>query len=115
MAKRKMPVRIATFQLDGDFEGWEFTARTNPPVKLLRTLTAGDIGGIIDALSQMVLGWNFVDEEGEAIPAPNSLIESDGSQKEMVSTDESLGLVPIDLLTLMAEQIASKIGEVPKA
>lgn len=70
---RKMPVKTRQIELDGDFAGWEFTARTNPSIAVLEKLQSGKFGMICEALGETVLAWNFVDEEGEALPSPAEL------------------------------------------
>lgn len=97
--KRKLPVKTAQFDLNGDYEGWNFTARVNPPIGVLRLIVSGEIDKIVSALSQTILDWNFVDERGRALGKPS---------------EETIDLLPVDMLTQMAQMLADGIGNVPK-
>lgn len=75
---RRMPVRTATVELDGDYAGWRATVRTNAPFAnflRLSQLGAGDgqemmaaLGEVYALLPKLVMGWNFVDEDGAPLP-----------------------------------------------
>lgn len=67
-----MPVRTAVLALDGDYEGWSATVRTNPRSIVLDEFGSEDFMRIRKALAQIVLTWNFVDEDGEPLPAPDA-------------------------------------------
>jgi hypothetical protein len=67
---RKMPVRVKDIELTGDWAGWSFTGRTNPKMSTLDDLSSGVFRRIASALSEVVLSWNFVDENGTALPNP---------------------------------------------
>lgn len=69
--KRRMPVKTQKIQLGGEWDGWEFTARTNPSISVFDKLTSGDFHLICEALGECILGWNFVDEEGEPMLPPD--------------------------------------------
>ena len=67
---RKQPVKTATVKLSGDFEGWEFEARLNPPMSALADVSSGNFDRIIAGLSKIIRKWNFVDDDGQALPEP---------------------------------------------
>lgn len=94
-SKRKMPIRSRTITLDGDYAGWWIKVRTNVPAGRWRDAYA-PMKELIDMdeeeirldqhwmakyndaaamlLAACLLDWNFVDEEGEDIPArPDSI------------------------------------------
>jgi hypothetical protein len=96
--KRKLPVKRQETSLDGDYEGWKFTFITNPPMGILRRITSGELDDIMFGVGEMVVDWNFVDEEGEPLGDPSP---------------KTMDLLPIDLLVLMAQEIAEKVGQVP--
>jgi hypothetical protein len=85
---RKLPVRTRDIQLKAPWEGWNFTARMNPPVCVFEDITSGEFARIVDGMALVILGWNFVDDNGEPLPAPTRTTISNN--------------VPIDLLTAAA-------------
>jgi len=80
MEVRKLPVKVETLQLNGDYTGWEFTARTNPPWgEFMGRLTAIEkvdqlnpekvLEGLYDLLELVMQNgkWNYVDDKGKPI------------------------------------------------
>ena len=68
--KRKAAKRPATRTVhvtiaEGDFAGWECTARADFPASVLADLQSGDIGSIVDALGRIITDHNFPDEHDE--------------------------------------------------
>lgn len=98
-AQRRMPVRTATVELAGDFEGWTATMRVNPKMRTLDDLRSGDDVRLRAAVASLVVDWNFVDEEGEPLPAAR-----DGGIDEC--TDELLGEL-IDAYGRKIEELAA--------
>ena len=94
----KMPVRKQNFELDGDYEGWKFTARINMPMGVLERMGTGKISEINLALSDIALEWNFVDEEGEYLGNPCL---------------DTVRLLPSDLAISMANLITNAVQKVP--
>lgn len=76
MTVRKAPINKATVQLTGPWEGWEFTARTNPPIGVLKWFSSGDLELIIKGIARIMLEWNFVDENGEPYPPTPDAMDS---------------------------------------
>lgn len=68
--KRMMPVKSRTIELTEDWDGWQFTARTNPSIGVFEKLQSGDFGLICEALGETILDWNFVDESGDSLVSP---------------------------------------------
>jgi len=98
-AKRKMPIKTAEIKLEGDWEGWNFTARTNPTLGTFADAASGDFDRMAAALSAMVTGWDFVDEEGNPLPQP----------KEEGATS----LLPLDLTSTVISSIMDRIAKLP--
>lgn len=100
---RKMPVRSREINLNSDFEGWQFTARTNMPLGVLEDLVSGDYGKIRSALAGVVLGWNFVDENGKELPDPAAIRQKTYKDEagEELSYEETQGKREDELLALM--------------
>lgn len=73
---RRMPIKTKRIDLDGDYAGWHATVRSNAPLGVFLGLTQVDtsgnglaaLGEVINSLPALVLAWNFVDEDGDAIP-----------------------------------------------
>jgi hypothetical protein len=63
-AKRPAP-RTVTVTLDGDFEGWEATARVDFPARLLVELESGKLERIIPALDSIIIDHNFPNDQDE--------------------------------------------------
>jgi hypothetical protein len=99
---RKMPVRTKEIELTGDYAGWKFTGRINPPMSTLDDLVSSNFNRIIAGLSKIVLAWNFVDEEGQ----PLAIASNNGDENTM-------GQIPIDLAMEMAKALTDAITEVP--
>jgi hypothetical protein len=93
----KMPVKMAKIKLDGDYEGFEFTARTNYSVGMAEEITSGDVGRMIDAFAVIVTDWNFVDEDGKSLGDP--------------SDRDSMKEVPLEMLNLMSDAIVAEVTE----
>lgn len=88
-------------ELNGLYEGWKFTFRKNPPIGILQLITSGQIGDVVQGLGELVIDWNFVDENGKDLGEPDAF---------------GIAKLPVDLLTQMAEEISKNIGQVdPKS
>lgn len=129
--KRAMPVKTARLDLGGDYEGWWFTARTNPKMSLFGMLMGGTYNGMVTALGELAVGeWNFVDEEGEAMAQPHLTKANhdkwekehgkwrhNGSQgdapPEPLTPQELIGQLTIDLIIQMSRAVGDKVQEVP--
>ena len=98
---RKMPIRSREIALNSDWTGWTFTARTNPTMATLDDLVSGKYGRIIDALDQLVITWNFVDEEGQ----PLDLVTA---RKENASR-ALMGKLTLDLAMEMTKSLSEAI------
>lgn len=94
--QKPMPVRTKTIELTGDYEGWEFEARLNPPLSVFGDLASGEFVKIAPALSKVVRSWNFIDEDG--VPMPNP-------------TMDLINELPLELVTEMSNKFISAITE----
>lgn len=104
--ERKLPVRTAHVELADEWEGWSFTARTNPTMGTLDDLTCGVFSRVIDGLAATVLEWNFVDEEGQPLPDPKETTPPDSDVK---SPELAIRRLPLDLAVAMAGALSDKI------
>lgn len=96
---RRMPIRRERAELSGDYQGWWFEYRANPPLgrwgeslKLITSFDSDDpktganaIFGMVSVLEVLLLSWNFVDEEGQDLPLDKS----------------GLNQLPLDLVNLV--------------
>ena len=110
----KMPIRTHDFELTGDYTEWKFTARTNIPVGTIEQLQTGKMSDIVLGLSDILLSWNFVDENGEDLKAYHS--ENGGNKEELITGPciETIRLRPGDLLVSVTTAIAEHIQTLPK-
>lgn len=107
-AQRRMPVRTQDINLTGEYEGWQLTIRANAPAGVLRHLegfadaTERDAPEImhhmLDFIGAVLIDWNFVDEEGEPIPA----------------TREGCDKIPAELVMMIMEEYKRQSGALPK-
>lgn len=69
---KRTAVRTAAVVLDGNYEGWSATVRTNPPQSVWTDFVSGDDERFRHALAQVVLAWDFVDDDGNDVPLPSA-------------------------------------------
>lgn len=100
MTKRRMPVRTAQIELDGEYEGFSFTLRTNAPLYVLAGLSSGDLPRITEALAEVLIDWNFPDENGDPLPPPST---------------ETVGQLPFDLVGIIASHFNKEATSLPPA
>ena len=98
---RKLPVRTREIVMKPPWDGWTFDARMNPPVRVFEDIASGDFARIIDGMTTVILSWNWVDEEGAALPSPTRVVIANN--------------VPFDLLTAAAYAWVGEMTNVPPA
>jgi hypothetical protein len=127
-----MPVRTREVELDGEWEGWNFTARTNPPIRVLDQLQSDRFADICGALGQVIRTWNFVDERGDALPGPEKAreraraeyqesVKNGGEPDPMVervladqAASSAVAVLPFDLVLKVSESLSRVIAEPEK-
>jgi len=97
---RKLPIRTQVIELTDEYEGWNFTARTNPPIRAFGDVASGDFDRIVKGLAQIVRAWNFVDEAGDNMLVPSI---------------ETIGDLPLDLVTAVANRYVEELSKLPPA
>jgi len=91
---KRPAIRTVTVKLEGDFEGWEATARVDFPAKYLADFDSGKLERIIVALDAIVVEHNFPNAEDEIA--------------------QSMGDVdPYAALTEFADKLFDAIGKLP--
>jgi hypothetical protein len=100
------PVRTAEIALDEiGYTGWSATVRLNPRSSVYDQLVLFEEGAWWAAFGQIVLDWNFVDEQGEPLPLPRAT----GSEKELD--------LPVGVMTFLFTRYLEAVrvaAEVPK-
>jgi len=96
----KMPVKVKKFELNGDYAGFTFSARTNFSVGMAEEISSGEVSALIDAFTEIITKWNFVDVEGNPLGPP--------------SDREAMRHVPLEMLNLMSTAITEEVTAVPK-
>lgn len=112
MSDRKMPVRERVVKLTGEWEGWEFTARINPPLRALSDLASGSFARFINGLGDIVLGWNFVDEKGEPILPVD---EKGKPTPPGEGGNYPVDALPVDLYREMSDRFFEELRALPPA
>lgn len=92
--QKPMPVKTATIELTGDYEGWEFEARMNPPLSIFGDLSSGEFERIAPALAKIVRSWNFIDESGVPLGNPSK---------------DAINELPLELVTEMSNKFIEKL------
>jgi len=95
----KMPVKVKKFELNGDYAGFEFSARTNFPIGIAEKMAGGDVGVLIESFTGIITAWNFVDENGDSLGEPKDR--------------DNMSKIPVDMINKMAEMITEAITTVP--
>lgn len=93
-AKRPSIRTVSVLLEEGDFAGWEATARADFPAKVLADLESASIARIMTALDVIVIDHNFPNSEDEVAA---SMAEVD----------------PYDGLLIVAGKIFDAIGKLP--
>ncbi len=128
MDNRKLPIKTKLIQLEGDYAGWEFTARVNPRLNSLGKLQSGRFDGICEGVADTIIGWNFVDEDGEALPSPREAMDKAkddyrASVKEdrreldrdlertlmLAAGGKAVGALPYDMVFQLSEKLINAI------
>ena len=85
---------------EGEYEGWQFTAITNPPMRVLEELTGSTLDSVIGGLAKILVApWNFCDTEGELMKDPSV---------------ETIKDLPIDLISAISTTYISETTSVPQ-
>jgi len=106
----KLPIRTQTFLLDGDYVGFEFEARVNPPwgefIDKIEAIEKADqnqpqevLARLYDLVRVIAVSWNFVDEVGKTIPL----------------SPAGLRKIPLELLQMIILRAREVIERVPLA
>jgi len=82
---RKLPVKTKKIELKDEFDGWYFTARMNPPLGVFFDIASGDLQRIMKGITRILIDWNFVDEEGAALPKPTEEVMTNYVTSELLN------------------------------
>ena len=82
---RKLPIKTKELELSGDYVGWFFTARMNPPLGVFFDIASGDLQRIMNGITRIIIAWNFVDEEGTLLPKPDLEVVSNYITSELLN------------------------------
>ena len=123
----KMPRRTKEIKLDGEYEGFEFTAVTSIPINAFSYFQTGNWDLIQSALLMILIDWNFVDENGDPLPQPQERIPAlDPAGKPATANvkDEAgqviqepilvpaVSLIPLELGLIILEKSASAMTKI---
>ena len=109
--KRKKRTKIIT--LDGDFEGFQFTAKVSASMRTMSKIQTGNFDLIVVALKKVVEGWNFVDEDGNPLPQPHDTVFVDAETDEIIAVqDAESDNDKVKAVIKAAEEAGAEIEEV---
>lgn len=118
--KRKLPVKIEKIELEDEWEGWWFVGRVNPKMQVFGKMMTGVYDDMVDSLADLLIEWNFVDENGGEMPQPNTVREAYDTYLDNGTGEESplaprdlMGQLTIDLIIASVKAISKRIQEVP--
>lgn len=67
---RRMPVRTTRVQLEGDYADFSLVMRSNPPLRIFTDIQENqDFATLRRILGELIVEWDFVDEQGAPIPS----------------------------------------------
>jgi hypothetical protein len=96
-----MPVRTVRVELEGDYSHFSLVMRSNPPLRVFTGIQANqDFATLRDIMHELIIDWDFVDENGSALPV---------GDLEAVSID-LFGMIVTRYLATVADA-----AQVPKA
>jgi hypothetical protein len=93
-ARKPAPRLVDVIVKDGDFEGWEATARADFPARVLADLQSGSIERIMTALDVIVTEHNFPDAEGEIAASMAEVDPYDGLLRIAGDIFDAIGKLP---------------------
>lgn len=93
-SKIKLQKKVKDFDFSDTYEGFKATVWVNPPFIILEKLQSRNTKEIYEAVRDLVVKWNFVDEEG----------------KEVNNTVEDIrDKVPADLILRIVQDVSGEI------
>ena len=101
MARRPLFKRHE-FKLEGTWEGWDFTAIVNLPLRVLEDYGTKEAStaAMRELLGEALVDWNFTSDDGKASPPPSA---------------DALRDLPHDLVVEMARVYIEKLTVLPQA
>lgn len=93
-ARRPAPRVVTVAISEGDFAGWEATARADFPARVLADLQSESIERIMNALDAIIVTHNFPDASDELASTMADVDPYDGLLKIAAEIFEALGKLP---------------------
>jgi hypothetical protein len=100
LGQRKLMIKTKELELTGEWLEWQCTVRTNPPISIFSDIASGDFTRIVQALAKIIKGWNFVDENGDALSPPDF---------------DTINELPLELVTAVANRYVEELTKLPPA
>ena len=115
-AKHVLPIRYADISLDGPFEGFTFKAKISVKLGVIRAMQSGEFDKIMKSLRDIIVDWDFVDEEGKPMPKPNDppifAKDDNGNDTDEIEWD-AFDELTLDLTQAIVRAFTAKTAEVP--
>ena len=99
---RKRPVRTAEIELPAPYEGWTATVLTSMPMALYDALESGTFQERLEALTKVVLEWNYVDDAGAPVPIEAAAIRAKLGFAELRLTLQAIDQAVEDFLAAVS-------------
>lgn len=99
MKLSKISTKKKLFKMEGDYKGVEFTGNLSMALGTVEALQSNQMDSMIDALRDVILGWNLTDDQEEALEV----------------TSDNLRLVPTDFINAMVLLMVGEMGQVPNS
>jgi hypothetical protein len=93
-AKRPAPRTVHVLIADGDFAGWEATARADFPARVLSDLQSESIERIMHALDVIIIDHNFPDASDQLAETMQDVDPYEGILKIAGELFDALGKLP---------------------
>ncbi len=99
MKLSKISTKKKLFKMEGGYKGVEFTGNLSMALGTVEALQSNQMDSMIDALRDVILGWNLTDDQEEALEV----------------TSDNLRLVPTDFINAMVLLMVGEMGQVPNS
>ena len=93
-AHRPAPRTVSVSIAEGEFAGWEATARADFPASVLADMQGDDIGKIMAALDRVVITHNLPAEDGEVAARMADVDPYEGALKICEAIFDAIGKLP---------------------
>lgn len=99
MKLSQIPIKTQKFKLNGLYEGVEFEGNISIPLGVAEEMQSGETDGVVKGLCQIIKAWNITDDDDQLLPID----------------EQTMRLIPSDLIKAMTSVVMDEMGKVPNA